>query len=87
MAENLNKEALTFAMPALWAPCDSIYAMYLLKSLNSSFVGWKVMILMTGLWELWETESEAILPSGHIIANIHINPYHNSFSEFLKGMQ
>lgn len=63
-AENLNKEALTFAIPALWAPCDSIYAMYLLKSLNSSFVGWKVMIPVTGLWELWETESEAILPSG-----------------------
>lgn len=59
-----NKERLTFAIPALWAPCDSIYAMYLLKSLNSSFVGWKVMILMAGLWELWETESEAILSLG-----------------------
>ncbi len=51
-------------MPARWAPCDSMYAMYLLKSLNSSFVGWKVMILVAGLWELWETESEAILSLG-----------------------
>lgn len=41
---------LTFAIPALCAPCDSIKAMYLLKSLNSSLEGVKVMILEPVVW-------------------------------------
>lgn len=36
---------LTFAKPALLAPCDSMYSMYLGKSLNSSQVGRNTIIL------------------------------------------
>lgn len=35
---------ITFAKPALCAPCDSMYSMYLAKSLNSSHVGRNTII-------------------------------------------
>jgi hypothetical protein len=33
-----------------------MYATYLLKSLNSSMVGRKVMILQLGFWALWSSD-------------------------------
>lgn len=39
----------TFARPARWAPWDSMYTRYWLKSRNSSIVGRNVMIFREGL--------------------------------------
>lgn len=36
---------ITLQIPALCPPWDSMYSMYLGKSMNSSIVGWKVIIL------------------------------------------
>lgn len=50
----------TFATPALWAPCDSMYAKYLLKSLNSSIEGLNVMILQLGFGGLSEMTASIV---------------------------
>lgn len=61
-----NHTVPTLARPARWAPWDSIYTRYWLKSLNSSMVGLKVMILQAGF-------AGALAPTPAILTSLSLS--------------